>query len=60
MSRDLRRQSRAITEGPSRAPALAMLKAVGFNDEDLRRALVGAELRQMMPFLDPVTVRPGE
>jgi ketol-acid reductoisomerase len=21
---------------------------------------VGAELRQMMPFLDPVTVRPGE
>jgi dihydroxy-acid dehydratase len=38
---DLRRRSRAITEGPSRAPARAMLKAVGFSDEDLHRPLIG-------------------
>jgi len=38
---DLRHKSRAITEGPSRAPARAMLKAVGYSDEDLRRPLIG-------------------
>ena len=41
MTTDLKRRSRAITEGPSRAPARAMLKAVGFSDEDLRRPIVG-------------------
>jgi dihydroxy-acid dehydratase len=41
MTHDLKRRSRAITEGPSRAPARAMLKAVGFSDEDLRRPIVG-------------------
>lgn len=41
MARDLRQQSRAITEGPSRAPARAMLKAVGFSDDDLRRPIIG-------------------
>jgi len=41
MTDDLKRRSRAITEGPSRAPARAMLKAVGFSDEDLRRPIVG-------------------
>ena len=41
MTRDLRQNSRAITEGPSRAPARAMLKAVGFTDDDLRRPIVG-------------------
>ena len=41
MTQDLKRRSRAITEGPSRAPARAMLKAVGFSDEDLRRPIVG-------------------
>ena len=41
MARDLRQQSRAITEGPSRAPARAMLKAVGFTDDDLRRPIIG-------------------
>ena len=30
-----------LTRGASRAPARAMLKAVGFTDEDLRRPLVG-------------------
>ena len=35
------RRSAALTRGPSRAPARAMLKAVGFTDEDLARPLVG-------------------
>src|SRR5437588_1737445 len=35
------KNSAAITEGPSRAPARAMLKAVGFSDEDLRRPIIG-------------------
>src|SRR5436190_14807806 len=30
-----------LTTGPSRAPARAMLKAVGFSDADLRKPLVG-------------------
>jgi dihydroxy-acid dehydratase len=38
---DLRRHSRVITDGPHRAPARAMLKAVGFTDEDLRKPLIG-------------------
>jgi dihydroxy-acid dehydratase len=38
---DLRRHSRAITEGPDRAPARAMFKAIGFTDDDLARPLVG-------------------
>jgi dihydroxy-acid dehydratase len=37
----LNRNSRAITEGPSRAPARSMLKAVGFTDDDLRRPIIG-------------------
>jgi len=36
-----RRRSAALTEGPSRAPARAMLKAVGFTDGDLQRPLIG-------------------
>ncbi len=35
------RRSAALVEGPSRAGARAMLKAVGFSDEDLRQPLVG-------------------
>ena len=37
----LNRRSRAITQGPHRAPARAMLKAVGFTDEDLARPIIG-------------------
>ncbi len=37
----LKSRSAALTEGPSRAPARAMLKAVGFDDEDLKRPLIG-------------------
>ncbi|MGA9523729.1 MAG: dihydroxy-acid dehydratase [Myxococcaceae bacterium] len=40
MPHDPRRNSRAITEGVDRAPARAMLKAIGFTDEDLSRPLV--------------------
>jgi dihydroxy-acid dehydratase len=36
-----KRNSTVITEGPSRAPARAMLKAVGFTDDDLRRPIIG-------------------
>jgi dihydroxy-acid dehydratase len=36
-----KRRSAALTDGPERAPARAMLKAVGFDDDDLARPLVG-------------------
>ncbi|MBV9610529.1 MAG: dihydroxy-acid dehydratase [Acidobacteria bacterium] len=38
---NLKWNSAALTEGASRAPARAMLKAVGFTDADLRRPLIG-------------------
>ncbi len=41
MSRELKRESARLTEGLSRAGARAMMKAVGFRDEDLERPLVG-------------------
>src|SRR5882762_8199314 len=40
MPDDPRQQSRKLTEGPDRAPARAMLKAIGFTSEDLARPLV--------------------
>ena len=36
-----KRHSVAQTKGPDRAPARAMLKAIGFTDEDLSKPLVG-------------------
>ncbi len=39
MTENLR--SAAITQGPSRAPARAMFKAVGFTDADLARPIIG-------------------
>src|SRR5499427_5520573 len=41
MSDSLKHRSRYITDGRDRAAARAMLKAVGFTDEDLARPLVG-------------------
>jgi dihydroxy-acid dehydratase len=38
---DTRHKSRAILEGRDRAGARAMLKAIGFGDEDLARPIVG-------------------
>src|SRR5947207_59088 len=37
----LKPRSGAITDGASRAPARAMLKAVGFTDADLRKPIIG-------------------
>jgi dihydroxy-acid dehydratase len=36
-----KRNSAALTDGPDRAPARAMLKAIGFTDEDLAKPLIG-------------------
>jgi dihydroxy-acid dehydratase len=36
-----KRHSKALTDGPDRAAARAMLKAVGFTDEDLAKPIVG-------------------
>src|SRR5918912_358871 len=33
--------SETILRGPSRAPARAMLRAVGYTDEDLRKPIIG-------------------
>ncbi|MEO8601529.1 MAG: dihydroxy-acid dehydratase [bacterium] len=41
MAFDLKHRSRAITEGPDRAPARAMLKAIGLTDEDIAKPLIG-------------------
>src|SRR5690348_15525984 len=41
MSDSGKRNSGAITDGPSRAPARSMLKAIGFTDEDLRKPIIG-------------------
>ena len=41
MAADLKHKSRDLTHGPGRAPARAMMKGVGFTDEDLSRPLVG-------------------
>jgi len=41
MSSDLKRRSRTITDGRTRAGARAMLKAIGFTDEDLAKPIIG-------------------
>ena len=38
---DLKHKSRNLTEGPDRAPARAMLRAVGLQDEDFSKPLIG-------------------
>ena len=38
---DLKHRSRALTEGPTRAPARAQLKGIGFDDEALSKPIVG-------------------
>ncbi|TME22167.1 MAG: dihydroxy-acid dehydratase, partial [Chloroflexi bacterium] len=37
----LKRQSARLTEGDDRAPARAMLRAIGFSREDLAKPLIG-------------------
>ena len=41
MTSQPKRRSRDLVDGPGRAPARAMLKAVGFTDDDLSHPLVG-------------------
>ena len=41
MADNLKPRSSVVTDGPDRAPSRAMLKAVGFSDEDLSRPIVG-------------------
>jgi dihydroxy-acid dehydratase len=41
VSRDLRSRSRVILDGPGRAGARAYLRGIGFDDEALRRPIVG-------------------
>ena len=38
---DPRANSRVLLDGPARAPARAMLRAVGYGDEEFRRPLIG-------------------
>ncbi|HIE64979.1 MAG: dihydroxy-acid dehydratase [Nitrospira sp.] len=41
MERDLRENSRIIMAGVDRAPARAMMKGIGFSDDDLRKPIIG-------------------
>ncbi len=41
MSKKLNKNSATITEGPSRAPARAMLKAMGLKNKDIYRPMIG-------------------
>ena len=41
MAENFKPRSYVITDGPDRAPTRAMLKAVGFTDDDLARPIVG-------------------
>ena len=41
MAFDLKHRSRAITDGPDRAPARAMFKAIGLTDADIAKPLIG-------------------
>ena len=41
MAENLKKRSSVITDGPDRAPSRAMLKSIGFTDEDLSRPIVG-------------------
>ena len=39
--KDLKPRSREVTDGASRAPARAMLRAIGMGEEDFSKAQVG-------------------
>jgi dihydroxy-acid dehydratase len=41
MTFDVKHMSRALTEGPERAPARAYLKGIGFDDEALSKPIIG-------------------
>ena len=41
VSDPLKKHSAEMTDGPSRAPARAMLKAIGYTDQDLAKPIIG-------------------
>ncbi len=41
MTANLKHRSSALTDGVDRAPTRAMMKSIGFTDEDLRKPLIG-------------------
>ncbi|MBI1869901.1 MAG: dihydroxy-acid dehydratase [Chlamydiae bacterium] len=41
MIKNLKHRSGALTDGPDRAPTRAMMKSIGFTDEDLKKPLIG-------------------
>jgi dihydroxy-acid dehydratase len=41
MPNDPRHKSHVINDGPDRAPSRAMLKGIGFTDEDLKKPIIG-------------------
>ncbi|WP_108671202.1 dihydroxy-acid dehydratase [Peribacillus acanthi] len=41
MAKDLRLRSKVISEGETKAPNRAMLRAVGFTDEDFKKPMIG-------------------
>src|SRR6202142_716458 len=45
-----KRHSAALTDGPDRATPRAMLKAIGFTDEDLARPIVGVATTWIEPM----------
>ena len=38
--KNIKKKSFVVTDGPDRAPARAMLRAVGLNDEDMKKPFV--------------------
>jgi dihydroxy-acid dehydratase len=44
----LNRKSRVITQGDRRSPNRAMLRAVGFNDNDFNKPIIGIANGQAM------------
>ena len=51
MTHPLKHRSSRLTDGPDRAPARAMMKAIGFRNDDLARSLVGAANEVSVPLL---------
>ena len=45
-----KRKSAALTDGPERAAARAMLKGIGFTDDDLARPIIGVVIDAAKPY----------
>lgn len=65
MSENLKRRSSMLTDGDNRAPNRAMLRAVGFTDEDFKKPMIGiaslwAEITPCNVHLDKLATRVKE